>query len=250
MIASPRPPSPSVDRDVEDIRRALREMHRTLYKWHGAAENVTERVNSPLNKFDTALGTIRSDVANIRNSVMDITGNFPSQIIWLAFLLLLDLLIMAFALFVLFKIVEGMREIGRQRRIVREAETKRLVEEGGGVWRRRRRFDAENSTKPSDSHAEKDAGQCDFNSSPLNYEQMPCRPLKLPRSILKLQPLAPKIVQSMETLPMATASPPTAEEANFVQFNDQKRLKSESAQSKRWPNDEEVQTKLLTKDHH
>uniref|UniRef100_A0A183C187 Uncharacterized protein n=1 Tax=Globodera pallida TaxID=36090 RepID=A0A183C187_GLOPA len=79
---------------------------------------------------------------------------------------------------------------------------------------------------------------------------MPCRPLKLPRSILKLQPLAPKIVQSMETLPMATASPPTAEEANFVQFNDQKRLKSESAQSKRWPNDEEVQTKLLTKDHH
>uniref|UniRef100_A0A914IGB5 Uncharacterized protein n=1 Tax=Globodera rostochiensis TaxID=31243 RepID=A0A914IGB5_GLORO len=235
MIASPPHPSPSVDREVEDIRRALREMHRTIFKWHRAAENVTERVNSPLNKFDTALGTIRSDVANISNSVMDITGKFPSQIFWLAFLLLVDLLILAFALFVLLKIVEGMRKIGRQRRIVREAEAKCLVEEGSGGWRRRRRFDAENSTKLSDGHqAEKDAGQLDFDSCPLNYEQTPCRPLKLPRSILKLHPSAPKIVHSMETLPMSTASPPTAEPTNFVGFNDQKRLKrEESAQSKR-----------------
>ncbi|KAL3112737.1 hypothetical protein niasHT_019711 [Heterodera trifolii] len=182
MIAYPRPPS--VDNQIEDIRKALREMHRTIYKWHRATENATGAVNSPLNEVDAALNGIRNEVTNIRHSFIDTIGKFPSHFVWLFLLLLLSLLIWSVAFFLIIKIAEGMREIGRRRRILREDKNEQKFMEVG-----KRKKDIKNaigkchgqwSAEVTDGQSEQITGDTFFPKMPLISP-----PLQLSRGILK-----------------------------------------------------------------
>ncbi|KAL3095376.1 hypothetical protein niasHS_007475 [Heterodera schachtii] len=186
LIAYPRPPS--VDAQIEDIRKALREMHRTIYKWHRATENATGAVNSPLNEVDAALNGIRNEVTNIRHSFIDRIGKFPSHFVWLFLLLFLAFLIWSVAFFLIIKIAEGMREIGRRRRILRGNENEQKFME---LEKRKKGIKNAIGKCHGQSPAEVTDGQSEqITGDTFGFPKMPSSspPLKSSRGILKSAP--------------------------------------------------------------
>ena len=56
-----------VDKEIEDIRRTIGQMSKVLYKFYRNMENVTGRVDVPLNVFDSMLKGAKKDVAKVRD---------------------------------------------------------------------------------------------------------------------------------------------------------------------------------------
>ena len=64
-----------VDHEIEDIRKSIQKVQRVLYKIYRSMENVTGRVEEPLNAFDSALAEARNDVTSIRTNFSAIIEN-------------------------------------------------------------------------------------------------------------------------------------------------------------------------------
>jgi hypothetical protein len=58
---------PNVDKEIEEIRRSIEKIHWLFYKVYRTMENVTGRVEVPLDAFDSALIGARENVSKVRD---------------------------------------------------------------------------------------------------------------------------------------------------------------------------------------
>ncbi|KAE9548912.1 hypothetical protein FO519_007876 [Halicephalobus sp. NKZ332] len=100
----------SIDREIAEIRLALRNLHETLYKISFKMENATGILDEELRTFDQDVINVANEVSHIKDNTYLVTGLFPQNSTYLATLLVLDALIWILAFFLIYKIIQHVKQ--------------------------------------------------------------------------------------------------------------------------------------------
>ncbi|VDK48056.1 unnamed protein product [Anisakis simplex] len=95
----------SVDREIDDIRLTIHEIHRELYKIDAHLDGAVEKVDRELNYFDDQLRNVVQEANQIRSQFEETISSFPNQQIYLAILLVLDVLIWLIVGYLIYKVM-------------------------------------------------------------------------------------------------------------------------------------------------
>lgn len=99
----------SVDAEIEEIRRTITEIHRTLYKIDAHLDGAIENVDRELSLFDQSLRNVAGEANRIRTDVAQIVSMFPNQQIYLAIIMVLDILIWLVVALLIYKAIVAWR---------------------------------------------------------------------------------------------------------------------------------------------
>uniref|UniRef100_A0A914ZR52 Uncharacterized protein n=1 Tax=Parascaris univalens TaxID=6257 RepID=A0A914ZR52_PARUN len=91
--------------EIEEIRRTITEIHRTLYKIDAHLDGAIENVDRELSLFDQSLRNVAGEANRIRNDVSQIISMFPNQQIYLAIIMVLDILIWLVVALLIYKAI-------------------------------------------------------------------------------------------------------------------------------------------------
>ncbi|VDM43729.1 unnamed protein product [Toxocara canis] len=83
----------SVDAEIEEVRQTINEIHRALYKIDAHLNGAVENVQRELTYFDQRLQSIAAEASRISTQVIQTVSTFPNQQIYLAIIMILDVLI-------------------------------------------------------------------------------------------------------------------------------------------------------------
>uniref|UniRef100_A0AC34Q1I5 Uncharacterized protein n=1 Tax=Panagrolaimus sp. JU765 TaxID=591449 RepID=A0AC34Q1I5_9BILA len=100
----------SIDREIAEIRLALRNLHEVLHKISSKMENATGILNDKLYPFDDDVTKLAREVSHIKDNTFTVTGFFPSNATYLTAFLVLDAIIWILAFFLIFKIVQLVKQ--------------------------------------------------------------------------------------------------------------------------------------------
>uniref|UniRef100_A0AC34FX37 Uncharacterized protein n=1 Tax=Panagrolaimus sp. ES5 TaxID=591445 RepID=A0AC34FX37_9BILA len=105
--------SGSIDKEIGEIRVALRNVHETIYKLALQMNNATTIVDGKLSKVDEEVRKVAQEVSHIRDNTNVVTSLFPSNATYLGAFLALDAVIWILAIFLLYKIIVNLRSVGK-----------------------------------------------------------------------------------------------------------------------------------------
>jgi len=141
---------PSIDKEIEDLRRGFEALQRSFYRISQGMAFVRQQVNDSLAVVDVGVEGVATDVHHARSAITSVTHKFPTRNDYLLVLLLIDLAIWVFAGYLLYKIWRAMREgqtrcagggsggsdVGEQPLVeeLEEEDSEWEARDGGGCW--------------------------------------------------------------------------------------------------------------------
>lgn len=121
--------APSIDKEIGEIRVALRNAHESIYKLAMQMNNATNIVGDKLTKVDIEVRNVAREVSHIRDNTNTVTSlvsshfvcyrsnfsilQFPQHATYLGSLLALDAIIWVLAIFLFYKIIVNLRGAGK-----------------------------------------------------------------------------------------------------------------------------------------
>uniref|UniRef100_A0AC35F4B7 Uncharacterized protein n=1 Tax=Panagrolaimus sp. PS1159 TaxID=55785 RepID=A0AC35F4B7_9BILA len=105
--------SNSIDKEIGEIRVALRSVHETIYKLALQMNNATNIVDGKLSIVDEDVRKVAREVSHIRDNTNVVTSLFPSNTTYLIAFIALDVIIWILAGFLAYKIIINLRGAGK-----------------------------------------------------------------------------------------------------------------------------------------